>query len=148
MLKFLSLIPSFLCVKAPPPIFDVTQYLSSTHIAPPLNAITGGYIPYLELRRIFFIHADKKGDCPLRSSWKNALQETSSVESVSFQKIKGCVCSKSGLTDFELMRHHPKSSSNVNFHIKAYANRVDDLAEKVLNGTMDCAVYKNLFMIF
>jgi hypothetical protein len=141
--KFLSLFSLFsgasTKVEAP---FDVEKFFSTIEIEPPENTIAGDHLPYLELRRICFVHKDRNAHCPIRQKFTNALIETTSEEDIRFSEIKGCVSSKSGLTDFEQMRHHPKSTSNVNFHISAYSNRVEELAEKVLNGTVDCAVYK------
>ena len=147
MFKFSSLaphlVPHFFRAKEKTAPFDVIKYLSTNQIEAPENTITNSYIPYLDLRRIFFIHEARRSVCPIRSNWDKAIIETSTEAVVSFQDIKGCISSKSGLTDFEAMRHHPKSSGNVNFHISAYKDRVEELAEKVLNGTMDCAVYKD-----
>lgn len=145
LFKFPSIAALFSKSTKAPPTFDPITYLATAPIAQPQNSISNDHIPYLELRRILFIHRDRNCACPIRKQWNKALIETQEAEQsvVSFQNIKGCMSSKSGLTDFEQMRTHPKSLANVEFHIKTYAGREDELAEKVLNGTIDCAAYKD-----
>jgi len=143
VLNFSSIF-SFLSRSTAPavPSFNVEECFSNFEVGKPENGITEKYIPYIELRRILFVHKDKSGKCPVRSKWSSALIETISDETIPFSHIKGCMSSKSDVTDFEEMKTHPQASSNVNFHINAFRGRVEELAEQVLNGSFDCAVYK------
>lgn len=141
-LKLSSLFSFHLKSDASKPNQNLGDLLSTLIIEPPENAISDDAIPYLELRRILFIHRDRHNKCPIRGQWQTALVEKHSDEVIPFSEIKGCMSSKSDATDFELMRYNPKASANVGFHISAYYDRVEELADQVLNGTFDCAIYK------
>lgn len=119
--------------------------MQEAQIRPPLHDVRlneDNTVSFFQLRRLFYFHHDTAHRCAVRSQWNTALETTRSAGTVSFGEIQGCLSSKSHVTDFLRMLDHPKSSANVRFHINAYTDRVEELADKVLNGTTDYAVAK------
>jgi hypothetical protein len=125
---------------------DPVMIIKDAHISAPQKgiALTEDYtVSAFSLRRLLYFYHDPAKRCPIRSQWDSALTTTQSREMVSFSALEGCLSSKSHVTDFERMLDHPKASAIVRYHIDTYTDRVEDLADQVLRGSIDCAVYKD-----